>query len=102
MIFQYQNDVFLAYQKSDTKKVLDFEIRLKHLKREILLNPSGIFHTGTCSIASPERAFLDTLYLYGAIHFDNLSMLDVDKIQELLPMYKNKKLIQLSQPYLLK
>jgi hypothetical protein len=30
----------LAYKKSDTKKVLDFEIKLKNLKKEVLLNPS--------------------------------------------------------------
>jgi predicted transcriptional regulator of viral defense system len=40
IIFQYENDIYLAYKKSDVRKVLDFEIKLKNLKKEILLNPS--------------------------------------------------------------
>ncbi|MDP2395974.1 MAG: hypothetical protein Q8M44_03685, partial [bacterium] len=40
IIFQYDTDVYLAYMKSDSRKILDFEIKLKTLKNEILLNPS--------------------------------------------------------------
>jgi hypothetical protein len=31
--------VYLAYKKTDEKKILDFSIKLKSLKKEILLNP---------------------------------------------------------------
>lgn len=99
IIFQYQNDVYLAYQKSDTKKILDFEIKLKNLKKEILLNPNWIINNWIYSIASPERAFLDTLYLYWDIHFDNISKLDYEKIVELLPIYKNSTLNKKAKSY---
>lgn len=102
IIFQYQNNVYLAYQKTDTKNIIDFEIKLKSLKKEILLNPSGIINTWTYSIASPERSFLDTIYLYSDIHFDNISKLDYEKILKLLPIYKNKTLEKKAKSYFLK
>ncbi len=102
IIFQYQDDVYLAYKKTDTKKILDFEIKLKTLKKEILLNPSWIINNGLYSIATPERAFLDTIYLFWDIHFDNISKLDYKKIIELIPIYKNKPLEQKAKSYFLK
>lgn len=92
IIFQYEDDIYLAYKKSDTKKILDFNIRLKNLKKSILLNPSWIINNWFYSIASAERAFLDTVYLYWDIYFDNLERLDYTKILELLEIYKSKSL----------
>lgn len=102
IIFQYQDDVYLAYKKTDTKKILDFEIKLKTLKKEILLNPSWIINNWIYSIATPERAFLDTIYLFWDIYFDNISKLDYEKILELIPIYKNKTLEQKAKSYFLK
>lgn len=90
IIFQYDEDVYLAYKKSDTRKTPLVNINLKSLKKEILLNPDWIINNWEFSIAWPERAFLDTIYLYWDIHFDNISKLDYDKILELLPIYNNK------------
>ncbi|MDD3645913.1 MAG: hypothetical protein PHH06_00735 [Candidatus Gracilibacteria bacterium] len=92
IIFQYENDVYLAYKKSDIKKIADFDIKLKCLKKDILLNPTGIVNNGTYSIAGAERAFLDTIYLYGDIYFDNLDKIDYEKVLELLDIYKKKSL----------
>ncbi len=92
IIFQYENEVYLAYKKSDTRKILDFDIKLKCLKKNILLNPTWIINNWYYSIASAERAFLDTVYLYSDIHFDNLDALDYEKIIELLEIYKSKTL----------
>ncbi|MDP2090277.1 MAG: hypothetical protein Q8K30_01650 [Candidatus Gracilibacteria bacterium] len=102
IIFQYDTDVYLAYMKSDSRKILDFEIKLKTLKNEILLNPSGIINNGLYSIASKERAFLDTLYLYSDIHLDNISGLDYDKVISLLDVYNNKLLEKKAKSYFLK
>jgi len=102
VIFQYQNDVYLAYKKTDTKKILDFEIKLKTLKKEILFNPSWIINNWTYSIASPERAFLDTIYLFWDIHFDNISKLDYEKIIELIPIYSSKNLEEKVKTYFVK
>jgi len=102
IIFQYQNDVYLAYKKTDSKKILDFEIKLKTLKKEILLNPDWIINNWIYSIASPERAFLDTIYLFSDIHFDNISKLDKEKVIKLLPIYTSKTLEKKAKSYFVK
>ena len=102
IIFQPQNEVYLAYKKSDTKKILDFEIILKNIKKEILLNPDWITNNWFFSIASPERAFLDTIYLFWNINFDNISKLNYKKILELLTIYKSKILEKKAKSYFIK
>lgn len=92
IIFQYENDVYLAYKKSDTKNILDFDIKLKNIKKETLLNPSWIINNWEYSIASAERAFLDTIYIYWDIYFDNIKNIDYKKVEELLEIYKSKNL----------
>lgn len=92
MIFQYPQEVYLAYKKTQTLDLWAFKIQLKTLKKTVLLNPSGIINNGLYSIASPERAFLDTLYLYGETHFDNLDMINTQKLDQLIPIYETKNL----------
>ena len=41
---------------------------------------------------SPERAFLDTLYLNAQYHFDNLHVLNRKAIEDLLPLYGSAKM----------
>ena len=82
--------------------ILDFNINLKNLKKEILLNPNWILNNWYYSLASPERAFLDTLYLFWEIHFDNTSKLDYEEILRLLPIYKNKTLEKRAKSYFVK
>gem|GEM_PF-6718783 len=56
--------MYLAYRKTDTKKLKDFSIILKNLKSNLLFNPEGILVQEFYSIAGRERAFLDTLYIF--------------------------------------
>jgi hypothetical protein len=44
------------------------------------------------NIATPERAFLDLLYLENEYHFDNLTSLDTKAVFRLLPVYQSKEL----------
>lgn len=64
----------------------------RKIKDTILTNTAGIENRGTYFAATKERAFLDVLYLNKDYHFDNLSPLDFKKVQELLPMYHNKRM----------
>lgn len=63
----------------------------KKIKDKILTNPAGIERRDNYSIASPERAFLDVIYLYKDYHFDNLSPLNWNKVYEILPIYGGNK-----------
>jgi hypothetical protein len=92
VIFQWYTQLFVAsYQ---TKEIVcdGTTFVFKKLKDVILLNPSGILNKEYYCIATPERAFLDVLYLNKEYHFDNLGALDYQKIIELLPMYNNKRM----------
>ena len=64
----------------------------KKINGEILTNNLGVECRDEYYIATPERAFLDTLYLNKNYHFDNLSVLDKNKIFQILPIYKNKRM----------
>ena len=44
------------------------------------------------SLAIKERAFLDMLYLNTDYHFDNLDGADWEKVFEILPIYRNKRM----------
>lgn len=64
----------------------------KKLKDFVLTNSAGVEHKDESSIASPERAFLDTIYIHKNYHFDNLGSLNWDKVFEILPIYENKRM----------
>ena len=64
----------------------------KKIKSFVLTNPAGVRHAGETSVATPERAFLDTIYLHKDYHFDNVGSLNWDKVFEMLPVYKNKRM----------
>ena len=56
------------------------------------MNTTGIERRQNYFIASPERAFLDVLYLQKDYHFDNITPLDPAKIKALLPLYHNQRM----------
>ena len=103
IIFQaIPNEIFLAYKKSETKKIknVNLEIQLKCLKESILLNEQWLIFTNNYTIASPERAFLDSIYIYGNIYFDNLDVLNIKKIINLIPLYwKNTMMLSRVKKY---
>lgn len=97
--FQYYGQIFVAsYVTRDLicdGQTYSFRI----IKNDALINPAGIDQSGEYSIASKERAFLDTIYRSKDYHFDNLSPLDWDKVFELSLIYDNKKLAKRVQGY---
>ena len=70
------------------------------IKDTILTNRAGIESRENYSIASPERAFLDVVYLNKDYHFDNLSALNWKKVYEILPIYDgNKRMAKMVKMY---
>lgn len=85
--FQYYSQIFVAsYQ---TKEIIadGQKFVFKTLKDSLLTNSAGIENKDTYSIASPERALLDTIYLNKDYHFDNLGSINWEKVKEILPIY---------------
>lgn len=85
--FQYHESIFAISYISRTVEVSGFTIVYRRMKKDILLNKQGIEEQENVIIASPERAFLDAVFLYKNYHFDNLDLLNWEKIMELRNIY---------------
>jgi len=97
IIFQAEpKDVYLAYMKSENKyfEKLEINIHLKNLKKELLLNTVWLEFKDTYTIASKERAFLDTIYLYDNIYFDNIDILDIEEIRKIISIYPRQNMMK--------
>lgn len=94
MIFQHYDTVFVAGPWTKTVKVGTSTINFRKLKDTVLFNATGIVNKSNYSIATPERAFLDTIYLFPEYYFDNLSSLDWEKCFALALLYGNKQLVK--------
>lgn len=97
--FQYYESIFAVSYISRTVKVGGYTVVYRRIKKDILLNKQGIEEQENVVIASPERAFLDAVYLYKDYHFDNLSTLDWNKITELKNLYGNRAFLKLVEEY---
>ena len=97
--FQYYESIFAVSYLSRTVAVGEYTIEYRRLKKDILLNKQGIEERENVVIASPERAFLDAVYLYKNYHFDNLSSLDWEKITDLKNIYGNRKFLKRVEEY---
>jgi hypothetical protein len=69
-------------------------ITFRKLKDIVLFNSTGIVSKDNYSIATPERAFLDMIYLFPNYYFDNLKSINWEKCNELVKIYNNKELIK--------
>ena len=92
MIFQVYNSIFVATHRSEKVACDGQRYIFRTLQPRILTNPSGVRKTELYSIASPERAFLDMLYIRKDYHFDSLSPLSWAKVYTILTIYENKRL----------
>ena len=90
LILQYYSQIFSASYQTKKITVLNQEYVYRKIKNEILVNIKGIENKNNYSIATKERAFLDMIYINKNFYFDNLSVLNWDKVFDLLPIYNNK------------
>ncbi len=89
--FQYYGQIFVASYLTREIKVDGQKYSYRKIKDSILTNSAGIEAEENYSIASPERAFLDVVYLNKDYHFDNLIGMDWDKVHEILLAYGGNK-----------
>jgi len=92
IVFQFYGQIFVASYLTREITADNQKYSYRKIKDSILTNQAGIEVKDRYCIASPERAFLDTLYLNKDYYFDNLGSLDKEKIFEILPIYKSKSL----------
>jgi predicted transcriptional regulator of viral defense system len=94
IIFQHHDSIFVAGPYPITKKIGDKTITFRKLKDSVLYSAVGIKNEKNYSIATPERAFLDTIYLSPKFYFDNLRSINWEQCFELAKIYDNKQLIK--------
>ena len=94
IIFQHHDSVFVAGPYPTTKKIDGNTIVFRKLKDIVLYNALGIKNEKNYSIATPERAFLDTIYLSPKFYFDNLRSINWSTCFEFAKIYDNKQLIK--------
>lgn len=91
VVFQFYDKIFVASYVTREFTVDGKTYTLKKIKDSVLMNQTGIEKKENYFIASPERAFLDVVYLNKEYHFDNLSSIDWNKVAEILPIYEGNK-----------
>lgn len=99
VIFQHYDTIFVATYQSKDIACDGYNYSFKKIKDTILVNSAGVENKGNYFAACKERAFLDILYLNKDYHFDNLSPLDLNKINMLLPIYNNKRMARAVRTY---
>lgn len=92
LVFQLDSRLYVASYLTRDIKIATHTFFYHQLKPEILLNTDGLIEENNTWVATAERAFLDTLYIFGDIFFDNLFPLNWNKVFELQDIYQSKVL----------
>ena len=90
--FQFYKTIFVASYLSREITIDNNKIKLIKIKNQVLTDNTGIENINGVMIASLERAFLDRLYRNPDYHFDNLDVLNWEKVFNILPIYNNKEM----------
>jgi hypothetical protein len=92
VVFQYDERITAVSYLSRSIDVENQIYSYRKIKGDIIIVTQGIVQRNNVNIATPERAFLDVLYLNTTYNFDNLNPLDKDLVYKLLPIYNSKKM----------
>lgn len=95
LIFQYQTNIQIASYLGREIEIDGQLYSYKKMKDTILTNSVGVENFNETSIATKERAFLDTLYTNTDYQFDNVRFLDWDRVHVMIPMYDNKRMVKI-------
>ena len=91
--FQYSSEITCISYQTRTLKVDGKAYVFRKINPMIWVNMLGIEQRDNIAIATPERAFLDMMYLSaGQCYFDNLQPLNKNLIRQILPVYNSPTL----------
>lgn len=92
VIFQYDSAITSVSYLSREIEMDGRTFRYRQIKSEILYNLEGIELRDNISIATPERALLDMMYLNSECYFDNLRAVSKRRIIQLVSIYQSQRL----------
>ena len=88
--FQYSSDITCVSYQNRTIEVDGKAYAFRQINPLIWTNMLGIEQRDNIAIATPERAFLDMMYLSaGQCYFDNIHPLKPELIRQILPVYNS-------------
>lgn len=93
VVFQYDSRfTCISYLSRDV--VIDGRTySYRSMRKDLIMAPGGLIrHEQGYTIATPERAFLDLMYLNKDFYVDNIQPLDQALIRALLPAYQTQAL----------
>jgi predicted transcriptional regulator of viral defense system len=90
VVFQTYRTIFLASYLTRSVTIDQTELQFRKIKDSVLTNLTGIESQVGYFMATPERAFLDAIYIYRNYHFDNLDVLNWDKVKRLKTIYQSR------------
>ena len=95
VVFQYDDSITSISYLSRTVEIDERIYSFRKIDPRLWGGLDGILMQDNVSIATPERAFLDMVYLSaGNCYFDNLRPLNRRLIRQLLPHYQSHKLTE--------
>ena len=95
IVFQYDDTVTCVSYLNRIVEIDDKAYQFRIINPELWIGMDGIEQQDNILIATPERAFLDMIYLSaGNCYFDNLHPLNKIKVKQLLPFYQSKVLTE--------
>lgn len=90
IIFQYDSRYTSVTYLSREIEVDGMTFSYRRIKEDIIMDPTGIVRqVDNTNVATPERAFLDMLYLNKDFYFDNLNPLDRQLVDRIIPAYRS-------------
>jgi len=93
VVFQYDDTITCVSYLNRIVEIDDKSYQFRIINPELWIGMEGIEQHDNILIATPERAFLDMVYLSaGNCYFDNLHPLNKTKVKQLLPLYQSKVL----------
>lgn len=92
LVFQFYEKIFVASYLTREIIIDSQAFLLRKIKDVVLTDPLGVEHRDETSLATKERAFLDTLYVNTDYHFDNLKGINWEIVFEILPIYTNQRM----------
>lgn len=99
VIFQHYDTIFVASMWPKTMTIDTCTFTFRKLKDIVLFNSTGIVNKDNYCIATVERAFLDTIYLFPNYYFDNLNPINWEKCDDIVKIYGNRQLVKRLNQY---
>ena len=95
VVFQHDDAITCVSYLNRIVEIDDKTYQFRIINPELWIGMEGIRQDDNILIATPERAFLDMVYLSaGNCYFDNLHPLNKTKVKQLLPLYQSKVLTE--------